>query len=249
MRLVSRSFLLVLFLCTLAFAQTTGDILGKVSDSAGKPLPNVTVTLTSPALMAAQTRVTGATGLFTFPTLPIGIYKVTFTSAGFSTNVREGIDLQAGVSMDVNVAMVKGSGTVTTAHTQMVDQRNTAVQASTQASVMANVGASRDIYSIMAVTPGQTIVGTVDVGGNQAGSQRSNFAYGYRQLQARSLYDGVNVTEGTASVMVYFDYGAVAELKQTTAANDASMPVPGTFLNAIIKQGSNTTHAGVYFVY
>ena len=54
----------------------------------------------------------------------------------------------------------------------------------------------------MAVTPGQAIVGTVDVGGNQAGSQRSNFTYGYRQLQARNKYDGTNVTEGTSSVMV-----------------------------------------------
>ena len=101
----------------------------------------------------------------------------------------------------------------------------------------------------MAVTPGQSIVGTVDVGGSQAGSQRSNFAYGYRHFSARNNYDGTNCTEGQTSMMVYVDYGAVAELRQTTAGNDASMPVPGTYMNAIVKQGSDTTHAGIYFDY
>lgn len=251
MRSVSRSFLLLLFLCSFAFAQTTGDILGKVTDSAGAPLPNVTVTLSSPALINSQVRVTAAEGLFQFPTLPIGLYKVTFEAAGFSTAVREGIDLQSGVAMDVNMAMVKGAAgaTVVTTQTSAVDQRNTNVQASTQANVLANMGGSRDIFSVMAVTPGQSIVGTVDVGGSQAGSQRSNFAYGYRQLSARNNYDGTNATEGTTSMMVYVDYGAVAELRQTTAGNDASMPVPGTYMNAIVKQGSDTTHAGVYFDY
>ena len=48
---------------------------------------------------------------------------------------------------------------------------------------------------------------------------------------------------------VYVDYSAVAEMRQTTAGNDASMPVPGTYLNAMVKQGSDTMHAGIYFDY
>jgi hypothetical protein len=35
----------------------------------------------------------------------------------------------------------------------------------------------------------------------------------------------------------------------TTAGNDASMPVPGTFINAVIKQGGNSIHGDVYFDY
>ena len=62
MRLVPRIFLLTLLLCSFAFAQTTGNIYGTVTDSSGAPLPKVTVTLTSPALINAQAQVTGAVG-------------------------------------------------------------------------------------------------------------------------------------------------------------------------------------------
>src|SRR5260370_7260835 len=67
--------------------------------------------------------------------------------------------------------------------------------------------------------------------------------------QNRVQVDGVNTTEGTGSAGFYFDYGSFAELQLGTAANDASMPTPGTQLNAVIKTGSNQFHGEMYYDY
>ena len=52
-------------------------------DDQGAVLPGVTVSLTGPALMGSQTVVTNEHGLFRFPAVPSGTYKVTFELPGF----------------------------------------------------------------------------------------------------------------------------------------------------------------------
>ena len=264
MRLVYRIVALALVVCGLAFAQaTTGNIYGSVT-SGGAPLANVTATLTSPALINPQVQVTGAQGLFQFTSLPVGMYTVTFKGKGFSTSVRQGVDIQAGFSADINLAMVKGDEkqVLVSSQTQLVDTRSTTTQSTTNAAAMANVGASRDIWSLMSITPGSAIVGTMDVGGSQAGTQRTFVSYGYgaatlnsgnvagaTTAQARSQLDGVNTTEGTNSAGMYYDYGSIREVRNATASNDASVPQPGQFLNAVVKQGADKVHGTAYMDY
>ena len=130
--------------------------------------------------------------------------------------MRAGIDIQAGFNADVNMAMAKGDAgrPCVTSQTQMVDQRGTNVQ-----NVVSN-HAVRPTWGPRAISgrswllpPVRPIVGTVDVGGNQAGSQRTFVNYGYGNAgtnlnsnvtaggattQARNQLDGVNTTEGTS---------------------------------------------------
>jgi len=47
---------------SVASAQTTGEIYGKVADSSGAVLPGVTVTLASPVLLQPQVATTTETG-------------------------------------------------------------------------------------------------------------------------------------------------------------------------------------------
>ena len=84
---VSRWFAMfgaALLLATFAYAQgvgTTSSLNGTVT-SDGKPLPGVTVTVASAALQGTRTAVTGEGGGYAFPSLPPGLYTVTFELEG-----------------------------------------------------------------------------------------------------------------------------------------------------------------------
>src|SRR2546426_11451789 len=68
-----------------AFAQTTGAIVGTVSDADGRPLPGVSVEVTSPNLQGTRTAVTSGDGRYRFSSLPPGVYKITATLTGMGT--------------------------------------------------------------------------------------------------------------------------------------------------------------------
>src|SRR6185436_17796122 len=69
----------------LAQTSTTGTIEGVVTDANGAVVPGVTVTVTSPNLMRAQTAVTDSEGRYRIPNLPPGKYAVSIESAkGFA---------------------------------------------------------------------------------------------------------------------------------------------------------------------
>ena len=84
MRLALRNVLgIAMLLCAAALGaqSTTGTLVGTVT-SDGKPLPGVTVTVTSPALQGSRTTVTGDAGGYQFPALPPGDYTATFDLEG-----------------------------------------------------------------------------------------------------------------------------------------------------------------------
>ena len=83
-----RRLLGVIVLCltgTVAFAQTGqnfGELVGKAADDQGAMLPGVTVTLSGPAVMGAQTAMTNERGVYRFPAVPSGTYKAHVRAPG-----------------------------------------------------------------------------------------------------------------------------------------------------------------------
>src|SRR5688572_32904135 len=95
---------------TPAFAQgggasSTGSISGEIKDAQGGVLPGVTVTATSPAQIGALTAVSNEAGIYRFPAVPPGEYRLSFELPGFQTNVRDGIRITLGFNAQVNVAL------------------------------------------------------------------------------------------------------------------------------------------------
>src|SRR4029450_3631402 len=88
-----------------AWAQTgLSGITGVVRDASGAVLPGVTAEAASPALIEQVPSVTaGGDGAYRLVDLRPGAYKVTFTLPGFTTVVREGIDLPASFTATVSV--------------------------------------------------------------------------------------------------------------------------------------------------
>src|ERR1700736_4652026 len=92
-------------LAALAYAQgdNSGSINGTVTDTSGAVLAGVKVTVTSPALIGQETELTTAQGLYRFPSLPIGIYKLTLETPGFTTIIRENITVSTGFANAINI--------------------------------------------------------------------------------------------------------------------------------------------------
>src|SRR6185369_15937132 len=80
------SFLMLLALCLVAFAQTgTSNITGTIRDSNGAAVPGATVTAKNDATGVTSTQTTTDSGLFSFSSLPVGKYTITVEKQGFKT--------------------------------------------------------------------------------------------------------------------------------------------------------------------
>src|SRR6476619_4904394 len=248
-------FVAVLAACLLAstaFAQgggasTTGSINGKVADTSQAVLPGVTVTVASPSLMGVQTAVTDGGGNYRFPALPPGTYTLTFELPGFNTLKRENIQISMGFTATVNAELAVASlqETVTvTGDSPVIDTSATRVQQNFKLEQLQEIPNSRDLWSLLAVTPSVTM-GRIDVGGNRAGTQTGYTAYGFSG-QNRVLVEGINTTEGTAGAGFYVDYGSFEEVFLGTIAQGAEMPTPGVQSQMRGKSGGNKFQGEIY---
>src|ERR1044071_2962789 len=66
-------------------AQTSGEITGLVTDSSGAAGSGAAVTVTSQATGATRKVTTNSEGLYSFPSLPPGVYELKVEQSGFKT--------------------------------------------------------------------------------------------------------------------------------------------------------------------
>jgi hypothetical protein len=229
-------------------ASSTGSISGEVKDSQGGVLPGVTVTATSPAQIGALTAVTNEAGIYRFPAVPPGEYKLQFELAGFQNVTRDGIRITLGFNAQVNVQLGVATlqETVTVSgESPVIDTSATRVQTNFDQQQLASLPNARDMWSLLATTPSVTL-NRVDVGGATMGTQTTYFAYGYSG-QNRPLVEGINTTEGTAAAGFYLDYGSFEEVFIGAAGNSAEMPNPGVLTQFVSKSGGNDLSLNLYY--
>ncbi len=234
-------------------ASSTGVMTGRVVDDQGGVLPGVTVTATSPALIGAQISVTNENGLYRFPAVPPGVYALTYELTGFSTLRRESISVSLGftatVDVSLRVATIQETVTVT-GESPIIDTSATRVQENFRLDRLESIPNARDMWSLLAITPGVTMT-RIDVGGNRAGTQTNFTAFGFgnRDQQVRVLVEGINTTEGTGGAGFYFDFGSFEEAFLGTAAQGAEMPHPGVQSQFLGKSGGNRFGGQLYADY
>src|SRR5262249_5349925 len=74
---------LVGFSACCLYAQTFGEITGRVTDPSGAVIPGASVTLTNTNTNAVRNVVTTEAGTYTFPSIPPGFYRLRTELAGF----------------------------------------------------------------------------------------------------------------------------------------------------------------------
>ena len=108
MRSISVAFLVGALVCGAAWAQSTAQVSGRVTDQSGAVLPGVEVTMTQTGTGLVRSAVTNETGAYVLPNLPVGPYRLESTLPGFRTYAQSGIVLQVNSSPAINVVLEVG---------------------------------------------------------------------------------------------------------------------------------------------
>ena len=124
-----------------ASAQT---LAGTVRDASGAVLPGVTVEASSPALIEkVRTAIADGGGQYQITSLPPGTYTVTFSVQGFTTVVREGVELSGGGVTTINAELRGGAvaeSITVTGQTPVVDLQSARQQTVLRGDVVATPG-------------------------------------------------------------------------------------------------------------
>ena len=102
----------VLFFCLAAvplLAQNTAELRGTVIDSTGGVLPGVAMTLINKGSGQERSQLTDSAGSYVFATLPNGEYMLRAELSGFKTQIRDGVVLQAGQHLNLDLSLSVGA--------------------------------------------------------------------------------------------------------------------------------------------
>jgi hypothetical protein len=236
--------LVLMSVSSVSRAQNTNsaDIRGTATDPSGAVIPDVTVTVLNLEKGVSEDYHTNSAGLFDTGPIVTGIYKVTFSKAGFSQFVRSSVTLSVGTT-EIDAKLAVGSVTqevvvntdVPLIKTESGEQSTTLVAKEMQA--LPNQG--QDWQNFVKLIPGAT--GTTQYGATgQALSVNGNLPYN------AVLNDGASSAlshSGNADVSVF---ETVQEVQVNTSAFSAQYGIGGVAFNQISKGGTNKWHGSLY---
>jgi hypothetical protein len=148
-----------LFAALQLCAQTTGSIVGRVTDSSGATVPAAKVELTNQDTGIANSAEATGQGEFVFPRVDPGKYRLTVSSNGFKTTIKENIDIQVNQTAreDFSLQVGQVSSTVDVTGQAAIVQSET----SSVGSVVDNaqikampLNGRTNIFGLMALAPG-----------------------------------------------------------------------------------------------
>jgi len=235
--------LLIGALVAPAWAQEQrGSIEGVVRDASGAVLPGATVEATASGAVAST--VSDEVGVYRFPSLAPGNYRVTANLQGFvareAVEVRVGLGQVKRVDFSLPLAGVAESVTVT-AETPLVDVRSTSRQANIRAEQVELLPKGRDFTSLVTQAPGanqENKLGGLSIDGASAGENRY-------------IIDGIettNLRNGTSGKNLIADFVEEVQVKSSGYTAEYGGATGGV-VNAVTKSGTNDWHGSGIFNY
>jgi hypothetical protein len=252
MRLFILTAAVLAALVTPVFAQATGQINGVVTDSSGAVVPGATVTAVEQQTGLTRDTVSGANGLFTFPSMRPTSYEIRAVLTGFRTVRRTGLELSAGQNLTVNLTLELGELSetvsvageaanvdVTTATISEVVDHARIVELplnGRDATKLTTLVAGTVIASVSTET-GKTIPGALRLSSN--GSQALSVSFRLDGTSNTDLYEHENLTFPFPEALQEFSI-------QTSNYSAAQGNSSGAVINAVTRSGTNTFHGGAF---
>lgn len=241
------------FVSAVAAAQGTSVITGTVTDAAtGKPVPDVVVTATSPALQGEEISVTDATGVYRFASLPAGVFTLRLEKESYKPFSRPDITIRVDRTVRVNIQLqpesVTGDTVVVVGRPPTVDVGSTATGVNVGHEFIDNISFLRptgnglkSFESLAAIAP-QTVADDDYGGFNMNGATSSENGIYIDGLNSNDPQTGSN----GAQMPVEF----VQEANIVTGGYQAEYGrAGGGIISAVTKSGSNEFHGDVWVNY
>src|SRR5258708_10111394 len=249
-------FLIVLLLSTLVVTVTSvaahddqAAISGTVTDSTGAAVAGAKVVLQSTATGLHRDTVTNADGIYQFPALPIGDYRVTVSKDGFSPVEIQNVKLEINQPRTVDINLAVGAVTNTiqvTATDETLNRTSAEVGGLVDRTQIKELPISgRNWASLMLLAPGAINYGD--------GAQRAIRFNGHSLDDSNFTFDGIDtsgVQEQTqkADTRLNIALDSISEFRVSTAVYTAeSGAAGGAQINVVSRTGSNEYHGSLFY--
>ncbi|MBM3794773.1 MAG: carboxypeptidase regulatory-like domain-containing protein, partial [Acidobacteria bacterium] len=250
-----RSLFLLSAFAIASLAQTLGDISGEVRDSSGAVVSGVAVTVTNSATNALRTTTTNDSGLYAFPALVPGPYRVKAEKAGFKVSQSAQIDLQVQQQARMDLELTVGQFTEAievSASAAALNTENATVGTVIGQKTMVELPLNgRNYLQLSALAPNVSFgFPTAGQSDSRQGGDRSaqNISVaGARNSFSRFTLDGVENTDPNFNSYVIFpSVEALQEFKVQSGIYPAEFGRGQTQINVSTKGGGNNFHGALY---
>jgi hypothetical protein len=234
---------LLILLCALAasaFGQSTdAAITGTVRDSSAAVVAGAKVSAENKNTGVVLSATTNSTGIYSFPTLSPGEYRLSAESAGFSKAVLDKVTLAVGarLTLDLSLALGQTSDVVEVSADGKLDL----------AYATSTVGGTVDTKRITELPlTSRNVLGFTTL---QAGTVGSNFS-GARIGTLNIQVDGVNVQDGRintgVSSTLFLSVDRIEEIRVVTSPADAEFGRGSGQVQTITRSGTNELRGSLF---
>ena len=246
---------LLLLSASFATAQTSGEMLGLVSDASAAAVADAKLTARNLATNLTYTTTSNSVGSYRIPLLPPGEYELVAEKAGFGKYVRKPITLRLNQQAELNISLSVASATevvTVTTEAPLINTTNAEVGFNIDAKRIAELPLSpnRNILNIALQAPG---VSQLSSGNSTFASGGTSFSVnGMRTRSNNFMIDGADSNNSSVSGLVQEinNPDVVAEFRLIT---NQFLPeygrAAGSVVNIITKGGTNSYHGTAYWSY
>lgn len=233
---------------------TTAAVRGTVSDEQGAAIAGAEVTMTSSDTGFTRSVQSGSDGLYNFPDLVVGSYKLTVTHAGFKTEHQTGIVLHANDSLVINVGLKVG----TVSETVSVEASPVAVETTSgeltgliQSSQVAELPLNgRNFMQLLTLVPGVAPAEAFSITNKGLKGASDVSVSGGPSNGNQWLVDGANNndTGSQRTILIYPSVDSIEEFKieRNSYGPEFGLSAGGQ-VSIVTKGGSNEYHGGVFY--
>jgi len=254
---VSLLAVLALVLCSAigACAQvTTADVRGTVTDEQGAAIAGAEVTITNVETSFSRTVTTGSDGLYNFPELPLGLYKIRATHSGFKSSEQTGITLHANDSLVVNVGLRVGavSESVTVEASPIaVETTNGELSGLIQSGQVSELPLNgRNFMELLTLVPGVAPAEAFSITNKGLKGASDVSISGGSSNANQWLVDGANNndTGSQRTILIYPSVDSIEEFKieRNSYGPEFGLSAGGQ-VTIITKSGTNAFHGGAFY--
>jgi hypothetical protein len=238
--------LLLLWLPVFAQLDRAG-VTGKITDPTGSPVPGAAVEASFPSLGFTRSTTSTPEGIYSLPSLPVGIARIRVTRPGFRAVQTQELRLSAGRTelLDVALTIAEVITEVTVEAAQQVTDLSTAVDKQIRQIQLSQLPLNgRDWSNLMILTPG-----AVDAGG---GNGRSIRVAGHSTDANNFRIDGVDANNvrnsySRAPIRLLLSAESIGEFRVSSGAFSADTGgSAGAQIEAVTRSGSNELHGSAF---